>query len=103
VTTNARDEDTKVVYRITYPNGKIYVGMDLTNTLTYMGSPRHPPTTADFTPEQVLDFVVRKQILWEGTVPDAVVRAKEIEFIRLLRANDPTIGYNRSRGLDDGA
>jgi hypothetical protein len=29
----------KQVYKITYPNGKIYVGMDLTGTLLYMGSP----------------------------------------------------------------
>jgi hypothetical protein len=28
----------KAVYRITYPNGKIYVGMDLTGTLLYFGS-----------------------------------------------------------------
>jgi hypothetical protein len=27
------------VYKITYPNGKIYVGMDLTGTLLYFGSP----------------------------------------------------------------
>ena len=31
----------KQVYKITYPNGKIYVGMDLTGTLLYFGSPRH--------------------------------------------------------------
>lgn len=29
----------KQVYKITYPNGKIYVGMDLTGTLLYLGSP----------------------------------------------------------------
>jgi hypothetical protein len=27
-----------VIYKITYPNGKIYVGQDLRNTLTYFGS-----------------------------------------------------------------
>jgi hypothetical protein len=27
------------VYKITYPNVKIYVGMDLTGTALYMGSP----------------------------------------------------------------
>lgn len=25
----------KTVYKITYPNGKIYTGMDLTGSLTY--------------------------------------------------------------------
>ena len=29
----------KQPYKITYPNGKIYVGMDLTGTLTYFGGP----------------------------------------------------------------
>jgi hypothetical protein len=29
----------KQVYKITYPNGKIYVGMGLTGTALYMGSP----------------------------------------------------------------
>ena len=29
---------TKVIYKITYPNGKIYVGMDLTDTIDYLGS-----------------------------------------------------------------
>jgi hypothetical protein len=29
----------KQVYKITYPNGEIYVGMDLTGTALYMGSP----------------------------------------------------------------
>ncbi|WP_193561258.1 hypothetical protein [Mycolicibacterium hodleri] len=29
----------KQVYRITYPNGKIYVGMDVTGAITYFGSP----------------------------------------------------------------
>jgi len=28
----------KVIYKITYPNGKIYIGLDLTDTLNYFGS-----------------------------------------------------------------
>lgn len=28
----------KVIYKITYPNGKIYVGKDLTNSINYFGS-----------------------------------------------------------------
>jgi hypothetical protein len=39
----------KQIYKITYPNGKIYVGMDLTGSLLYVGSPsnvsRSPPTS----------------------------------------------------------
>jgi hypothetical protein len=29
----------KQVYKITYPNGKIYIGMDLTGSISYFGSP----------------------------------------------------------------
>jgi hypothetical protein len=87
----------KVVYRITYPNGKIYVGMDLTGTLLYFGSANRALVAADFTPEEQRDFTVRKEILWESdTATDTEVRRREIEFIRALRSNDPAVGYNRS-------
>lgn len=87
---------TKVVYRITYPNGKIYIGKDLTGTLTYFGSPNSRVVEDDFTPEQRRDFTVRKEILWESnTATDAEVAAKEVELIRAHRSNDPAIGYNR--------
>ena len=86
----------KVVYKITYPNGKIYVGKDLTGTLTYFGSPDGRAIEADFTVEQRRDFTVRKQILWESdAAADGEVNAKEVEFIRALRSNNPAIGYNR--------
>ena len=35
----SRPARRKQVYKITYPNGKMYVGMDLTGTLLYFGSP----------------------------------------------------------------
>jgi len=93
---------TKVVYRITYPNGKIYVGMDLTGTLLYFGSVHGPSVEADFTPEQRRDFTVRKEVLWESdTATDAEVRRREVEFIRALRSNDPAVGYNRLLRLRD--
>jgi hypothetical protein len=53
----------KVVYKITYPNGKIYVGKDLTGTFTYMGSPSGPYVERDFTPEQRRNFTIRKDAL----------------------------------------
>lgn len=86
----------KVLYKITYPNGKIYVGMDLTGTLTYFGSPNATLVAADFTPEQQRDFTIRKEVIWESeTATDAEVRRKELELIRALRSNEPAIGYNR--------
>jgi hypothetical protein len=42
----------KVIYKITYPNGKIYVGMDLTDSITYFVSPSPSLITADFIREQ---------------------------------------------------
>ncbi len=86
----------KVIYKITYPNGKIYVGKDLTGTLTYFGSPNPAVVAEDFTPEQRRDFTIRKQILWESdAATDAEVNKKEVEFITALRSNDPAVGYNR--------
>lgn len=87
----------KQVYKITYPNGKIYVGMDLTGTLLYMGSPSaHKQIAADLelTPDRFA-VTLRKEILWESeTATDAEVRAMEIKLIRETRANDPAVGYN---------
>jgi hypothetical protein len=57
----------KVVYRITYPNGKIYVGSDLTGTLTYLGSADSSLVEADFTADQKRDFSIRKVILWASS------------------------------------
>lgn len=86
----------KVVYRITYPNGKIYVGQDLTDSINYFGSVSDELIATDFTREQRRDFVIRKEILWESaTATDQEVTAKEIELIRALRSNDPAVGYNR--------
>jgi hypothetical protein len=53
-----------VVYKITYPNGKIYVGQDRTDTLNYFGSADSRMIERGFTPEQHRDFTIRKEILW---------------------------------------
>ena len=42
----------KVIYKITYPNGKIYIGKDLTDTLNYFGSADSRLIEKDFTREQ---------------------------------------------------
>jgi hypothetical protein len=87
----------KQIYKITYPNGKIYVGQDLTGSISYCGTPNSASIAADFTREQARDFTVRKEILWESeTATDEVVDAKEIELILAFRSNDPTVGYNRT-------
>ena len=86
----------KWIYKITYPNGKIYVGIDLTGTFRYFGSPDSKRLEADFTPEQRRDFTIRREILWESKdAEDAAAKRMEAEFIRNLRSNDPSIGYNQ--------
>jgi hypothetical protein len=86
----------KVVYKITYPNGKIYVGKDLTDSISYFGSADAAAIAADFTREQRRTFTVTREILWESdTASDAEVNRVEVAMIRQHRANDPAIGYNR--------
>jgi hypothetical protein len=86
----------KAIYKITYPNGKIYVGQDVTGSINYFGSASSELIGRDFTPDQRRDFTVRKEILWESeSATAAEVDQKETEFILALRANDPAIGYNQ--------
>jgi hypothetical protein len=86
----------KVIYKITYPNGKVYIGKDLTDSINYFGSASNALIAPDFTREQRKDFTIRREIIWESeTATDAEVNQKEIDFIRAHRSNDPAIGYNR--------
>jgi hypothetical protein len=86
----------KVVYKITYPNGKIYVGKDLTDSIDYFGSAQAALIAGDFTREQRKRFTVIRDILWESdTATDKEVNAIEVRFIRELNAIDPKVGYNR--------
>ena len=86
----------KVIYKITYPNGKIYVGQDRTDSINYFGSASSELIAKDFTREQRRDFTIRKEILWESeTATHSEVSKKEVEFILKLNANDPAVGYNQ--------
>lgn len=91
-----RSAPIKVVYKITYPNGKTYVGMDLTNSISYFGSVSDALIARDFTLEQRQVFTVTREILWQSdSATDQEVRAVEIGFILALRSKEPLIGYNR--------
>jgi len=97
----------KVIYKITYPNGKIYIGKDLTDSINYFGSADSKIIERDFSREQRRDFTIRKEILWEAeTASDKEVNLKEVEYINAFKSNDPAIGYNQwpgSKGLDQRA
>jgi hypothetical protein len=86
----------KVVYKITYPNGKIYVGQDLTDSINYFDGADSKLIAQDFTREQRRTFTITKEIPWESKdASDAEVSKKELEYVTSLRSNDPAIGYNR--------
>ena len=86
----------KVIYKITYPNGKIYVGQDRTNSINYFGSASSELIAKDFTREQTRSFTITREVLWESeTASRSEVSKKEVEFIKLLKSNDPAIGYNQ--------
>lgn len=86
----------KVIYKITYPNGKIYIGKDLTDSINYFGSANDALIEKDFTREEKRDFTIRKEILWESEIAtDKEVNSKEVEYIRQYGSNNPIIGYNQ--------
>lgn len=58
-----------VIYKITYPNGKIYVGQDRTDSINYFGSPANALIARDFSREQRRRFTVTREILWESETP----------------------------------
>lgn len=85
----------KVIYKITYPNGKIYIGQDRTDDIRYFGSVNRNIIESDFTREQKRDFTVRKEIIWESeTATDEELTRKEMELIINYQSNDPNKGYN---------
>jgi hypothetical protein len=87
-----------VVYRLTFPNGKIYVGKDIGgrgHSLRYFGSWDNATVVADFSDAELRDFTIRKEILFEST-DKAEVTSMETVLIRENRSNDPAIGYNRT-------
>jgi hypothetical protein len=86
----------KVIYKITYPNNKIYIGQDTTDSLmTYFGSGDHHYINKDPTLKEMKDFTIRKEILWESeTVTPQELNQIEDDFIKSQGANDPDKGYN---------
>ena len=85
-----------VIYKITYPNGKIYVGQDRTDSINYFGSADSSLIAKDFTREERGRFTVTREVLWESeTASPAEVTQTEIEFIIALRSNDPSVGYDK--------
>ncbi len=87
-----------VIYKLTFPNRKIYVGKDVGgvgHSIQYFGSWDASLIEADFTKQQLADFTIRKEILFESK-DKKEIGIKEGELIKALRSNDPLIGYNQT-------
>jgi len=97
-TKKPRGKTMKVIYKITYPNGKIYIGQDLTDTIDYFGSPNSKLIEKDFTREQRQNFIIRKEILLEfpDDTDNREVSRNEVALIIEHGSNDPSKGYNRN-------
>lgn len=86
----------QLIYKITYPNGKIYIGQDRTDSINYFGSASNDLIEKDFTREQKSDFTIRKEIIWESETSSVEeLNRMEIMFIEKFQSNNPDIGYNR--------
>lgn len=86
----------KIIYKITYPNDKIYIGKDFTDSINYFGSASSKLIEKDFTREERRDFTIRREILWESeTAADKEINLKEVKYIKDYKSNDPDIGYNQ--------
>lgn len=86
----------KVIYKITYPNNKIYIGKDLTDSINYFGSADSKLIEKDFNSEQRKSFTITKDILFESNnLSDKEINQIEIQFIKQFESNNPEIGYNQ--------
>ena len=88
------DENLKVIYKITYTNGKIYIGKDLTNSINYWGSASSELIEKDFTADERKDMSIRREIIYQSTVTDEINRMEAV-LIRENGSNNPEIGYNQ--------
>ena len=86
-----------VIYKLTFPNGKIYIGKDIGgsgHSLRYFGSWDNDLVIQDFNDSELRDFTLRKEIIFEST-DRGEISQKEVEFILLHESNNPNIGYNK--------
>ncbi len=85
-----------VVYKITFPNGKIYIGKDVGSgghTIRYFGTWNYEKVEDDFTKDELADFTIRREILFESSDKLEIGRL-EMQLIIEHGANDPDRGYN---------
>ena len=84
----------KIIYKITYPNGKIYIGKDLTNSINYFGSANSELIAKDFSREERQSFTIKREILMES-MDESEINKAESKLILEYQSNNPEIGYNQ--------
>jgi len=86
------------IYKITYPNGKIYIGQDRTDDINYFGSANGSIIALDFTRQQRQSMTITKEILFDidNTTIKELTRL-ELSVIREFNSDNPSTGYNRTR------
>jgi hypothetical protein len=88
------NKNHKIIYKITYPNGKIYIGKDLTNSINYWGSANSDLIAKDFSIAERMDMTIRREIIF--TSPEASeINKMESILIREHNSNNPEVGYNQ--------
>lgn len=86
----------KQIFKITFPNNKIYIGKDLSGTLTYFGSFDPLSVKADYVNIRISNFTLKKEILWESeTADESELSRREAQYIAIFGSTNPRIGYNR--------
>jgi hypothetical protein len=93
------------VFKVIFPNDKIYVGSDTAQTarldyFKYFGSPRKAKAEMLYDFGRFLDgdkvYILKKEILYsrENVTVEEILRMEQ-KFIKALDAKNPSIGYNR--------
>jgi hypothetical protein len=63
--------------------------------MRFIGNTKSELFAQDFTAEQLRDFTIRREIIWESeNSPQSMLDQKEMEFIEEYNSRDPTTGYN---------
>jgi len=93
------------VFKITFPNKKIYIGSDTASTarlnfFKYFGTPQKAKTEMLSEMGEYLTgskaYVLKKEILHaQENVRVGDILQIEQQFIKALNAKDPSVGYNR--------
>ncbi|TXT44965.1 MAG: hypothetical protein FD137_1466 [Spirochaetes bacterium] len=83
------------VFKLTFPNRKIFIGKDEKGFLTYFGGFNQEEVESDYRNIVMPSFTIKKEILWESeNAEEAEIDAVVESYIRMFRSDDPRFGYN---------